>query len=274
MADRHMFQGKVYISVDFEGITGVTVWNETDMGKQDYEHFRKIMTQEVNAAVEACFEVGASDVTVRDAHGMALNILPGELHSRARLIRDWSRGPLGMMEGIDRGHDAVVFIGYHARAGTAQAPLKHTWSGRIFDLSMNGRSLPEAGLNALIAGYYDIPVVFTSGDAACCSQITELVPDIVTVAVKEGIGSSCLTLQPQVTRELIHDGVQRALMKVKTIQPLRFSGPLSLDLTFSDEPLAWHAHWYPGATLITSRTVRFVSDDFFECLRFFHFVSG
>lgn len=80
-----------------------------------------------------------------------------------------------MREGIDKSFDAVIFIGYHAKAGTPNAILEHTMSSRnITDVSINGISLPEAGINALIAGYYDVPVVFLSGELAVCHQIKEL----------------------------------------------------------------------------------------------------
>jgi hypothetical protein len=53
-----------------------------------------------------------------------------------------------MMEGVDSSFAAVVFIGYHARAGTPNAILEHTSNGNVIDFSINGVSLPEGGYNA------------------------------------------------------------------------------------------------------------------------------
>ncbi|MBM3789639.1 MAG: hypothetical protein FJW35_04710, partial [Acidobacteria bacterium] len=162
---------KVFISVDMEGITGVVNWEEVSRTGKDYDYFRRIMTQETNAAIEGALAAGASEIVVRDSHGSARNILPDLLHRSAMLLRDWSGGPKSMMEGIDETFDAVLFVGYHAKAGTADALLEHTMTGTITDVSINGVSLPEAGINALIAGHYNVPVAFAAGDEALCQQL-------------------------------------------------------------------------------------------------------
>ncbi len=187
---------KVFISVDMEGITGIVNWEDVSRTGKDYDYFRRIMTEEVNAAVEGALAAGATEIVVRDSHGSARNILPELLNQNARLIRDWSGGPKSMMEGIDESFDAVMFVGYHAKAGTPDALLEHTMSGNVMDLSINGVSLPEAGLNALIAGYYDVPVVFVAGDEALCEQAEALFGEVETVAVKDGIGGAARSLHP------------------------------------------------------------------------------
>src|SRR5512137_286362 len=160
---------KVFISVDMEGVSGLIHWDETGPEGPDYGLFMKLMTQEANAAIAGALEAGATEIVVRDAHDSARNILPDLLRPEARLIREWN-GPLSMMEGIDRTFDAVVFIGNHARAGTPNAVLKHTMSLSLFDVILNGVRVPEAAWNAAIAGYFDVPVVFVSGDSALCQQ--------------------------------------------------------------------------------------------------------
>jgi len=263
---------KIYISADIEGITGVVSWNETEQGKPDYAYFRKIMAEEVNAAIEAAIKAGVKEVLVRDAHGDALNILPSDLHKKARLVRSWSSGPLCMMEGIDQGFDAVLFIGYHAKAGTPHAPLKHTYSGVIYDLRVNGVTLSEAGWNALIAGYYNVPVIFASGDGALCGQVNKILPNVVTVAVKKGIGNACISVHPEVARTRIRQGVTKALSKIDSMKPYCMEPPYRLELFFKDETQAWKSHWYPGAELTSETTVALENDDFFEILRFFNFI--
>ena len=167
---------KVFISVDMEGISGLIAWDETSQGGPDYPLFRKLMTEEANAAIAGALDAGATEIVVRDAHDSARNILPDLLRPEARLIREWN-SPLSMMEGIDKTFDAVVFIGYHARAGTPNAVLKHTMSLSLFDVILNGVRVPEAAWNAAIAGYFDVPVVFLSGDTAICQQVQEIIGD-------------------------------------------------------------------------------------------------
>ena len=133
---------KVFISVDMEGITGVVNWEEVSRDGKDYDCFRRIMTKETNAAIEGALAAGATDILVRDSHGSARNILPDLLNKNAKLLRDWSGGFMSMMEGIDKSFDAVIFIGYHAKAGTPNALLEHTMTGNVLDISINGVSLP------------------------------------------------------------------------------------------------------------------------------------
>ena len=166
---------KVFISADIEGVTGVIHWNDTDQkSKGDYEYFRQLMTDEVNAAIEAALESGFNDIMVRDAHGSGLNILPSKLNENARLIREWADSPFMMMDGIDDTYQAVIFIGYHAKANTPNATLKHTMNTRVADVKINNVSMAEAGINALIAGYFNVPVVFIAGDKAICDYSKEL----------------------------------------------------------------------------------------------------
>jgi D-amino peptidase len=259
---------KVFISVDMEGVTGLIHWDETGQGGPDYGLFRKLMTEEANAAIAGALEAGATEIVVRDAHDSARNILPDLLRPEARLIREWN-SPLSMMEGIDRTFDAVVFVGNHARAGTPNAVLEHTMSLSVHDLILNGVRLPEAAWNAAIAGYFDVPVVFLSGDVAICKQIQEIVGPIETVAVKEGIGKAASMLHPSKARELIQKGVAAALRNLKTNKPYKPSAPYKLEIVFNNEDLALRASWFPGAARTGERSVAFTSNDFMDIIKAF-----
>ena len=154
---------KVFISVDMEGVTGVVNVDDARRSGKDYDYFRQTMTREANAAIEGALAAGATEIIVRDSHGSALNLLPEMLHRSAKLIRDWSDGPMSMMEGIDASYDAAIYVGYHAKAGTPNGVLDHTSSGDVMDISVNGVSMPETGYNALMAGYYECACRFCCG---------------------------------------------------------------------------------------------------------------
>jgi D-amino peptidase len=257
---------KVFISVDMEGITGVVNWEEVSRDGKDYDLFRRVMTDETNAAVEGALAAGAAEITVRDSHGSARNILPDRLHPAARLIRDWSGGPKGMMEGIDESYDAVIFIGYHAKAGTPNAMLEHTSSGSVTDFSINGMSLPEGGYNALIAGSYGVPVVFAAGDKAICDQLRTFLSDLETVAVKEGIGAAANSLHPDRAHELIRAGVARALSNLDRYEPFTMEQPYTLVLTLKDEEMVYRGSHFPGAERTGDWELTFRSDDILEIM--------
>ncbi len=262
---------KVFISVDMEGTGGVIHWEDVSRKGKDYDLFRRLMTQETNAAIEGALEAGATEILVRDSHGSARNILPDVLRPEAVLLRDWSDGPLSMMEGIDETFDAVIFIGYHARAGTPNAVLKHTMTGTIYDVVLNGKKMPEAGINGAIAGYFGVPVVFIAGDLAVCKQATELFGDIETAAVKEGIGKAAKMLHPLKAQELIKKKTTLALKRLKDFKPFRLKPPFKMEVTFKDEERAENASWIPGAKRTGNTSVSFTSNDFIEVLKFFKF---
>jgi D-amino peptidase len=257
---------KVFISVDMEGVTGVTHWEDVSRSGKDYDLFRKIMTEEANAAVEGALAAGATEVWVRDSHGSARNILPELLSKEAMLLRNWSGGPQSMMEGIDSSFDAVIFIGYHAKAGTPDALLEHTSSGRITDVSINGVSLPEAGYNALMAGVHDVPVVFVAGDDAICEQVQNLFGNVETVAVKKGIGGAALNLHPEVAQEKIRAGVEKALRGLDRYEPYKLKPPYKLVLTLKHEEDVYQAGLFPGAKRTGDWEVTFESDDLMDVM--------
>lgn len=73
------------------------------------------------------------------------------------------------MVGLDTDRfEAVAFTGYHSGAGCSGNPLSHTMHRFVEEIRLNGESVSEFVINALIAAYYHIPVVFLSGDKALC----------------------------------------------------------------------------------------------------------
>ncbi len=265
-------QPKVFISVDMEGITGVVHWEEVSRTGKDYDYFRRIMTLETNAAIEGALAAGAKEIIVRDSHGSARNILPDLLDKNAKLIREWSGGPKSMMEGIDKTFDAAIFIGYHAKAGTPNALLEHTMTGSVTDVSINGVSLPEAGINALIAGLYDVPVVFVAGDAAICKQAENLFGTVETVAVKEGVGSAAVNLHPEVSREKIRRGVQESLSHLDRFTPYKFEAPYRMVLKLKQETTVHEKAFYPGAKRTGEWELTFESSDLMEAIKAFQWM--
>jgi D-amino peptidase len=255
---------KVFVSVDMEGLAGVVSASEVAPGP-DYGHFRAIMAGETNAAIDGAFAAGATEVVVRDSHGAKQNLPPGDLDPRARLLRGQSRGPKNMMEGIDQTFGAVVFIGYHARAGTPNAILEHTSTGNVVDFSVNGVSLPEGGYNAIVAGLVGVPVVFASGDKALVDQLRDLLGPIDAVAVKEETADAVLSLSPAQARDQIRRGVEQAVRNRAKFKPFTLSAPYTMTLRVKQErPL------YNAAEKTNAGEFRFSSPDFLEILNAFN----
>jgi D-amino peptidase len=258
---------KVHISADMEGISGVVSSDDASRDGKDYDYFRQMMTREVNAAIEGALASGATDIVVRDAHSSARNLVPELLNENALLLRAWSGGAMMMMEGLDESFDAVIFIGYHAKAGTPDAVRAHTFNGgEIVDVSINGISMTEAGINSLIAGYYGVPVVFVAGDRALCEQTKELLGSVETVAVKEGIGNAALCLHPEVARNRIRAGVENALHRLESFQPFVMDPPYTLKITYKRESSAFEGSTFPGAKRSGDWEIAFESDELMEVI--------
>lgn len=247
---------KVYISADMEGIGGVSTWDVQAFAKgREYEQFRRLMTQEVNAAVQGAFDAGATEALVSDSHGDAQNIDVELLDRRASLVRAWPR-PLGMMQGIDSSFAAAVFIGYHAREGRAGAVLAHTMEGDEV-IKLNGVEVPEAGFNAAIAGDFGVPVVFLSGDQAICEDARQLLGPIETAAVKQAIGfHSAAMIHPERAQALIRAGVKRGVEWRKDI-----SHPVKVEDRFNEIVKAEIAAYIPGVERETGNTIVFTVPD-------------
>ena len=256
---------KVFISVDMEGIAGVISGSECSSRGPDYDYFRKIMTEETNAAIEGALGAGAKEIVVRDGHGSKTNIIPGLLHPQAKLLRGSTNRPENMMLGIDETFDAVIFIGYHAKAGTDDGVLAHTSSGNVIDLSINNVSLPEGGYNALIAGLFDVPVVFVAGDNWICAQLKELLGEVGTCETKIGMGSAELGLHPDVVREKIRQGVSDALGELGRFKPYKLASPYTMTLKVKKE-----RSLYPGAEKTGEGEFVFTSDDFLKVMDAFN----
>ena len=159
---------KVFISVDIEGITGVTSWSETELGNDDYNKCAVQMTKEAVAACEGAIAMGAKEILIKDAHDSARNIDITKIPKCAKLSRGWTNTPDSMLAGLDETFDAAIFIGYHSGAGYDGNPLSHTSNRGNNYFKVNGEIGSEFVINSYLAANYGVPVVFLSGDALLC----------------------------------------------------------------------------------------------------------
>lgn len=260
---------RVYISVDMEGITGVVSNDQVMASGADYERFRRLMTAEANAAIEGAVAAGATQVLVNDSHGSMRNLFAEDLRAPAELISSNIK-PMGMMQNIDQGFDAVIFIGYHAKAGSAVGVLAHTGSSTIRDLRINGKSVGEGGMNIYAAGAAGVPLVFISGDQIAIEQARELVPNIEAVQVKEAIGTrAARSLRPEEAARLIREGTQRALKRLNEFKPVAASSPVRFEASFSDPAIALMAEQVPTIQRIGPNEVAFQAKEYQRGYRLF-----
>jgi len=257
---------KVFISVDMEGIAGIVHSEQTSSSGKDYNIARRWMTQEVNAAILGALEAGATEIVVNDSHGSMRNVIPSELNPKAYLVTG-SPKPMSMMQGIDQTFDAVIFIGYHAHAGTEDGVLDHTYSGgSVYSIKINGLEMGEGEINAAIAGWYKVPVVLITGDRIVCEQVKKNLGDELEVAVvKEGVGRyAAKSVTPEKAQELIKKKTKIALEKIERIKPFILKPPFHFEVNFLRSYMVDNAELIPQVERKGARTVVFTSDNFVE----------
>jgi D-amino peptidase len=276
---------KVLISADMEGTCGVVSWvqvmppevakGEEPYSQVEYDRARLRMTREVNAAIEGALAAGVEEVVVNDSHDGMRNLIPEELHPSCRFISGNDK-PLGMMQGVElEGIGAVFFTGYHAKAGTPNAPLAHTWSGWVNDVRIDGKSTGEFGINAAVAGHFGVPVVLVTGDARAVEQTCAWVgKQAVGVAVKEGYSTfSALHLHPTKALDLIRTGAEQAANGAATAKPWMLPKGCTVEVEFEHQSRADQAAYLPKVRRAGERVVAFEPVDGLEFIHTFRAIA-
>ena len=264
---------KIYISADMEGVVGVVTDAQLGPSGFEYQRAREFMTEEVKAAVEAAFEAGATEILISNSHGNGQNLLIEKLPRNITLVRAFPR-PLMMMQGIDETFDGVIFLGYHTGTTNPQGVRAHTMSSAsLADVRLNGISMPEAGVNAAIAGHFNVPVIMISGDDAIVKEATALLGNIEGAVVKWAYGfHSARTLMPEAAYQLIREKVKQAIGSIKDFKPYKLRTPIQLDVRFKNYRPSEVLSYLPIVERTDSHSIKFAGKDMIEVAKFLEFI--
>lgn len=265
---------KVYISVDMEGITGVVSNEQLGPGGFEYQRAREFMTGEALAAIQGARDAGATEIVVSDSHGNGQNLLIDQFPDDVTIIRSWPR-PLMMMEGIDSSFAAAVFIGYHSGTANVRGVRAHTMSSAtLTGVTLNGRQVPEGGINAAIAGHFGVPVVMVSGDDAAVAEVQGFASGMVAATVKRAISfHSAATMTPKAAQALIRARVKAGVEQRSRVSPYVLRGAVTAEIAFKHYRAAEILAYLPIVTRVDAHTIRFVGRDILEVSRFLEFVN-
>jgi D-amino peptidase len=250
---------KVFISADMEGISGISGSDQLSATGAEYGRSRKMMADDVNAAIRGARAGGAATIVVNDSHGTMRNLRLEDLDPDVRLIsHSFKRS--GMMEGLDESFDAVIFIGYHAKAGHPAGLFAHTGSGVVRDVRVNGVSMGEGGLNTTVAAWYGVPVVLVTGDDVAVKQVAEIATAARTVAVKRAINPRAVELRPfrEVHRD-IESAAREGVAAARRFPPRRESS-YRVDVQFQDVAIPEVAANIPGFERSAPDTITFTQE--------------
>lgn len=227
---------RVLIMSDMEGVSGIVAWSQVTGGKPMYEEGRRLYTEEINAAVRGAFSGGASEVVVVDCHGAGddwtfNSLIPELLDERCEWVAHHPWGAYTEM--LERGCDACLLIGMHARAGTPDGVLCHTISTtRWRSLKFNDDLVGEVGINAALCGHYGVPIRLVTGDEAACREARRLIgDDLLTAAVKRGLSRfSARQIPPVRARRMIEAAARDALQSKSLAAPYVPARPTTITI--------------------------------------------
>ena len=215
---------KIYILTDLEGVSGVARWDQTGADTPGYPQAVRLMTEELRACVEGIQSVSPeADIWVWDAHGCG-SVDFEQFPRGARLLNNASIAPPCHLDGS---FDALFFLAQHAKAGTRDGNLAHSYSSKSIEvIRINGVEVGEFGARAALAGSYGVPTAFVSGDDKMMAEARALVPGIHGAQVKIGLGPQvALHMAPEDARDLIRSVAAEATAHASEIAPYVIPGP-------------------------------------------------
>jgi D-amino peptidase len=254
---------KVLIMTDLEGVAGVVSFeDQTGPGGRYYEAAKKLLTAEVNAAIDGLIESGVEEVLVVDGHGSG-GIQFEELHPAARLLHGRPLAPWDSIARIFKTYDAFMMIGQHAMAGVPTSNMNHTQNSRAIDYyQLNGRKIGEIAQFALFCGAVGVPMIFLSGEEDACREAQAFIPEVVTASVKQGLSrGSAVSLSAPEAHRRINAGVKQAVERQRSspIPPLVWEGPYQLEIRYFSTSDADARAAQPGVERVDPQTVRIYS---------------
>jgi D-amino peptidase len=250
----------VFLITDAEGVAGVCRQDQTEPKDQE---MRQLLTGEINAAVDGFFDAGADEVIVWDGHDGSQTLSALTIHPRAKLII----GNPGVRMSFERHYSAIGFVGQHARANRKGGIMAHSYSSLgIQNMLMNGQPVGEIETIVALAGAFNTPVIFLSGDQAAADDLHAVVPEAELAVVKEGFSNyACQTLSAPAARGLIRATAARAMKNIGGMKPHPVQGPVTIQIeSTTRNALDVDAAQRPGAEIVDARTVRYQGKDFLE----------
>jgi len=265
---------KIFISVDIEGVCGISNWNETELGEAEYNYFREEMIKETVACCDTLIQLGITNITVRDAHDSARNIIPDRLPACVTLIREWTNGPCDMMAGLDKTYDGVIFIGYHSPARSTGNPLSHTLTTSLKHIKINGKIASEFILNTYYSQTeFNVPVIMLTGDENLTNIVKAENENIETVSTNTGLHGAVITKHPSIVINDIKEKTKKAIEKLLSGTNFFVHVPASFDteIEFKNHILAYKASFFPNASFLDSDRTVHHAERFLDSLIFIMF---
>ncbi|WP_375425763.1 M55 family metallopeptidase [uncultured Friedmanniella sp.] len=253
---------KIFLSSDMEGTAGVVDWSQCIGPGPEYQYYRRLLTDEVNAAISGAQSAGATEFLVNDSHSTMQNLRPDELLGNARYLSGRHK-PMYMMQGLDPTFDAVFFVSYHGSMASEASTLSHTYNPKaIARVLLNGIEVGESGINCLVALGHGVPVVLVTGDDTTAEEAGRICPGIHAAVVKHSVTRfAAESLHPSEAKELIFAAAAAAVAGLPSASPPAIELPATLEIDFGNGDFAEMATWVQNVERAGARTVRVTAED-------------
>ena len=263
---------KAFISVDLEGMPYIVIPGHLSLKGTLYDEARRIATKVTLTVAEELHKNGFDEVVIADSHGPMVNLLVDDLPEYVEIVRGYPR-PLSMVSGVE-GCEVALFLGYHAKFGTAKSTFDHTYSGASINrVEVNGIVVSEFLLNAYVAGESSVPVVMVAGEAQLLEDdVKKYAPWAETVALKCSL-SRVSAKSPSMVRieKELREAVRRTAANFKQgkAKPLVTKKPVKMRITFLTSHFADIAELLPTVKRIDGLTVEYSADNMSEAYKIF-----
>lgn len=267
---------RVFISADIEGCTGLTSWSQCEGpggALYDWEFARKMYSHDINAVIRGAKAAGATEIVVKDAHGLGRNLLITDLEPGTELISGFSDG--NMMDGLDNTFSAAILVGYHGMAGTQNGIMEHALAGGLHRFYINSQECGEILASAAYAGFHGVPLVLVTSDQAGCDEAAAQIPGIKTAVTKAGISKFMGHLiHPSVTGPRIEEAAKKAIAEAEKIQPVKVEAPVTMRCEFHHVNEAEAGAKLENTRRIDGYTVEWTRDDYLQAHHAMYLVFG
>ena len=258
---------KALISIDLEGMPYIVIPGHLSLKGTLYAEARKIATHVTLTVAEELNKIGFDRVVIADSHGPMVNLYVDDLPEYVEIIRGYPR-PLSMMAGIE-GCDVALFLGYHAKFGTAKSTFDHTISGgTIHRIEVNGIPCSEFLLNAYLAGEFKTPVIMVAGEAQLLKDdVKKYAPWAETVALKQSLSRlSARSFAMKTIEKELQKSVRKAVQTYQRnkAELLVAKSPVKTGVTFQRTQFADSAELLPQVKRIDGLKVEFTAKSMSE----------
>lgn len=218
---------KYLVMTDIEGVTGVTTFAQAENSQLG----KDMLMHDLKAVLEGIKEAGGEPV-IYDMHTDGRNVDISQI-DEAVVMGKPILGDLWRGVGPE-GFGGLFMMGLHTMRHTGSL-LEHSYLREYDAVYINGLKVGEIGTEAALAGQFGIPLKFVSGDDMGCKEGADLIPGLVTCAVKKSLTPDTgICLPPSKTGEMLKKAAYDAVKA--DIKPFVIEGPFEIKIEFSDCP--------------------------------------